>query len=1018
VGNWTIVASSTAHNGSYLACNAGVEATPGSAWATFVPRNLSVSGRYELFLRLPAQDTECWPRTRNASVVVRGSGAYSHATVDLDPSGGGTSTDAIVPLDRRLAGTVSEFPSGGSYISLGQYTLLRGADVLVTVDATNAGDSCMAVDNVKMVYVSALSSGCTDPLAENYDAVVAADDGSCLYRGGRGVNTMSWSAMSSQFKLDNWYPVEEYDIWATGEYCEVPDGFGDDNETACWHDKCALHQQCGAASFCCVASEHHGCVPVHNIEDVDEEGWKLIFRHDINAAGYWDHGVWGVSEDLGNKDKISLLDQLESFRRPGDGRFEFKMCWPESGFESCQHWIQLLNPMKNPDLTNMHTTCIDCPYFSDTDENGDDYFYGLLYGGSDHLLHGDQGGTYFRLGAEGAISDNDDKLYTNTMYGPQETNDDGTIEYPSVVELYVRPDFNGASCISCKACYDDNGDVRMANFSVPGDHSKSYLAPACPEYCLEVASSKPRADTLLATHQLVVSTNGLKERPCELIVSYDSLEESYYNQTICEGHETIAAGSMPTEMEFGKVGGVTSRAFFVAPRTANYSFNFKVNDGGELWLSPNADPRASRRLIAQNSIPMSSNYLKGITSTSPGSDATISSALCGEWSCLGDRCFRAFGGHLTYDNAERACQTYGGHLGSPRSSDESALIGTIISAQGIGWHWLGITDRNQESTWTYADGSFAGFDDMSSDYGWSYNGFSSTEPNDYGGSENCVASHSSRWWNDAECASTALPFVCEIVDGCAGAYETEAIFMKEGEVRYLESIAYNNADSEQSLLTLTINDGVSFTTSEVLGLSGEFFRSIRTDRPVVGVSVNNIAAACNNNDDSSCHFTYESTSTPRMETIEPLESIVGATAITITGSGFSPRPSQNEVMIGGSQCSVIRSNDTFVECIIPLAEGSAGTFAPSVKVLNKGFALNPRSLHHTILMVIDSLTPTSGSLYGGMTLTLTGSGFAKFGLHNQIKLQLRNDSVCFFAHQIYLFLAFHFTPLILVPGHS
>jgi len=998
------VASTTAHNGSYLAFNGGTGATPGSAWATFAPRNLSVSGRYELFLRLPAEDAVCWPRARNASVVVRGSGAYSHVMVDLDPGGDATSTDAVVAPNRRLAGAASEFPSGGSYVSLGEYSLLEGADVLVTLDTTYTGDLCMAVDNVRMVFVAALTSGCTDPLAENYDAVVSEDDGSCLYLGGRGVNTMSWSSMSSQFKLDNWYPVEEYDVWATGEYCDVPDGFGHDNETACWHDNCALHQQCGATSFCCVASKHHGCTPVHKIEDLDDEGWKLIFRHDINAAGYWDHGLWGVSDDAGSKDKFSLLDQLESFRRPGDGRFEFKMCWPESGFESCQHWIQLLNPMKNPDLTNMHTTCIDCPYFSDTDENGDDHFYGLLYGGSNHLLHGDQDGTYFRLGAETAISNSNDKLYRNAMPGPQKTNDDGIIEYPSVVELYVRPDFNGASCIDCKACYDDNGHVRMANFSLSGDSTKSYLAPACPGYCLDVVSPKQRAATLLATHQLVASTNGLNERPCEVIVSYDAFEESYYNQTICEGRETTVVGSMPTEMEFGKIGGVTSRAFFVAPRTANYTFNFKVNDGGELWLSPNADPRASRRLIALHSIPTD---FTGEFTSSPGMDATVSSALCGEWACLGDRCFRAFGGHLTYDNAERACQNYGGHLGAPRSSAESALVGSIISAQGIGWHWLGLTDRNQESRWLYADGSYAGFDDMSSDHGWSYNGFSNTEPNDSGGYENCVDSIRSGPWNDADCFSTTLPFVCEIVDGCGGAYETEAIHMEKGEVRYLESIGYNDADSGQSLLTLTIDDGESFTTSEVLGLSGEFFRSIRTDGPVVDVSVNNIAAACNHGEDSNCHFNYMSTSTPRMETIEPPESTIGFTLITITGTGFSPRPSQNEVMLGGSACLVTRSNDTFVECMIPLAEGSAGTYAPSVKVFNKGFALNPHSLHHTVLMVIDSLTPTSGSLYGGMTLTLTGRGFAKFGLHNQIKLQLRNDSVRLSGNQVFLAFFFH-----------
>ena len=989
MGNWTVVESTTAHNGSYLAWDARTGSTAGSAWATFVPREIPVSGHYELFLRLPAEDSACSPRARNASVIVRGSGAYSHVTVDLDPNGDLTTTDAIATPDRRLAGTSSEFPSGGSYISLGKYTLLRGADSLVTVDTSYAGDSCMAVDSIKMIFVEALSSGCTDPLAENYDAVVEEDDGSCLYRGGRGVNTKSWSAMSSQYKLDDWYPAEEYEVWATGEYCAVPDGFGQENETACWHDNCKMHQQCGTTSFCCVASEHHGCTPVHNIEGQDEEGWKLIFRHDINAAGYWDHGMWEVDDESEIKTKFSMLDQLESFRRPGDGRFEFKMCWPESGFKSCQHWVQLLNPLRNPDLTNAHATCINCPYYSDTDENGDEKFYGLLYSGDDHLLHGDQDGYYFRLGEESVIGSN--KIYTNAMYGPQLSNDDGSTEYPSIVELYVRPDFNGASCIDCKACFDENGGVRMANFSAYGDEMKWYMAPACPEYCLAAVSPKPRAATLLATHQLVASTNGLSERECEVVVSYDAVEEVYTNQTICEGHETIVAGSMPTEMEFGKVGGMTSRAFFVAPRTANYTFNFKANDGGELWLSPNADPRASKRLISAASMTTSTDYADGFGALAPGSDAVVSTALCGEWSCVGDRCFRAFGGRLSYDNAERACHNYGGHLGAPRSWAEKSVVGTITAAQGIGWHWLGLNDRNQEFSWLYADGTFAGYDDMTTDYGWSLNEFASTEPNDYGGDENCAAAFRGYSWIDRSCLDT-LPFVCEIVDGCGGAFESDAIVMEKGETRYLESISYNDQGSEQSLLTLTIDDGESFTTSEVRGLSGEFFQAIQTNAPAIDVSINDIKAACNQDTGDGCSFTYESASTPYIDAIEPSESVSGVTLITVTGTGFSPRPYQNEVSFGGSPCVVSRSNDTFIECTVPLAEGTAGTFKPAVKVFNKGFAMNPRALEHKILMIIDSISPLSGSLYGGVTLTLTGSGFAKFGLHNEIKLQLRNDT--------------------------
>ena len=47
------------------------------------------------------------------------------------------------------------------------------------------------------------------------------DDGSCLYLGGRGLTTRSWSTMHQAYKLDDWYPATEYETWGTEQYCEV-----------------------------------------------------------------------------------------------------------------------------------------------------------------------------------------------------------------------------------------------------------------------------------------------------------------------------------------------------------------------------------------------------------------------------------------------------------------------------------------------------------------------------------------------------------------------------------------------------------------------------------------------------------------------------------------------------------------------------------------------------------------------------------------------------------------------------
>ena len=108
IGNWTTVTSTTAHNSSCLAWNASTGNSSSMVWATFVPLEISTMGQHELFFQLPAKDAACFPGARNASMIVRGAGAYSHVTIDS--KSGATSSDATTASpDWRLASTVSEY---------------------------------------------------------------------------------------------------------------------------------------------------------------------------------------------------------------------------------------------------------------------------------------------------------------------------------------------------------------------------------------------------------------------------------------------------------------------------------------------------------------------------------------------------------------------------------------------------------------------------------------------------------------------------------------------------------------------------------------------------------------------------------------------------------------------------------------------------------------------------------------------------------------------------------------------
>jgi hypothetical protein len=119
VGNWTEVSSSSASDGSYSMFSS--DDTPGSGWITFIPGSdneyggVTASGNYELYLHLPATDSTCSSRAVNVSVVVRSGAGYSLELMNLNV----TTSDLADSL-------------GGSYLLVGNYTLLASATTMVS----------------------------------------------------------------------------------------------------------------------------------------------------------------------------------------------------------------------------------------------------------------------------------------------------------------------------------------------------------------------------------------------------------------------------------------------------------------------------------------------------------------------------------------------------------------------------------------------------------------------------------------------------------------------------------------------------------------------------------------------------------------------------------------------------------------------------------------------------------------------------------------------------------------------
>eukprot|EP00854_Cymbomonas_tetramitiformis_P002776 gene2777-3559_t len=161
-----------------------------------------------------------------------------------------------------------------------------------------------------------------------------------------------------------------------------------------------------------------------------------------------------------------------------------------------------------------------------------------------------------------------------------------------------------------------------------------------------------------------------------------------------------------------------------------------------------------------------------------------------------------------------------------------------------------------------------------------------------------------------------------------------------------------------------------------LPIPGEFLRTVETELPQVRVAVkkdnDTVLAVCNATD--GCGFTFA----------EPLAEVLSISPagggrgelVTVTGSGFATADSDRLVVeVGGAECEVVGVvNDTAFTCIV--GECPVGAQPLKVRFLGHGYATMSQQLDFLCQLALDSVEPAQGSLYGGLTLTLRGHGFA------------------------------------------
>ncbi|KAM9824037.1 PKHD1 like 1, tandem duplicate 1 [Neosynchiropus ocellatus] len=136
---------------------------------------------------------------------------------------------------------------------------------------------------------------------------------------------------------------------------------------------------------------------------------------------------------------------------------------------------------------------------------------------------------------------------------------------------------------------------------------------------------------------------------------------------------------------------------------------------------------------------------------------------------------------------------------------------------------------------------------------------------------------------------------------------------------------------------------------------------------------------------ASSSFTYDTAKTPHITSMSPqTATLVGEQVLTIGGSNLGAHESGSAVLVGMKKCVVSQWTPTNIACALPLLP--PGRHRVDVQVGNNGFGLISDGVNASITYIfkVTGVSPRVGSLYGGTTLTITGSGFSENITDNEV----------------------------------
>ncbi|XP_056597030.1 fibrocystin-L-like [Triplophysa dalaica] len=262
---------------------------------------------------------------------------------------------------------------------------------------------------------------------------------------------------------------------------------------------------------------------------------------------------------------------------------------------------------------------------------------------------------------------------------------------------------------------------------------------------------------------------------------------------------------------------------------------------------------------------------------------------------------------------------------------------------------------------------------------------------------------------DVECSIlnvTDTYITCRVGPASAGIYPVSLSFSGLGIARYQNGTSFNfthllgvtsihpTTGSEAGGAILTVfGYGFSIDTAVTIGtqqcnVTGAELTQLRCIVPAgssgeqtVTVTMGEMTAT------STESFTYNNTLMATITAVSPhTTTVFGLKILTISGTNFEERVNGSSVLVGETECELLQWTNENITCMLPKL--TPAVYDIHVRVGNQGNALTSAGVNTTIEFVlkVTGFSPPMGSLYGGTTITIRGSGFSSVPSENNVTL--------------------------------